>query len=79
MIKFMLDRIMFEKERMKIPHLQELSGVNKNTLYSIYNNSNTRIDLSVLDRLCSALDCQPGDLLTYVPDEKEESNHAKMV
>jgi putative transcriptional regulator len=71
MIKFMLDRIMFEKERMKIPRLQELSGVNKNTLYSIYNNTSTRVDLSVLDRICSALDCQPGDLLVYVPDEEK--------
>jgi putative transcriptional regulator len=71
MIKFMLDRIMFEKERMKIPRLHELSGVNKNTLYSIYNNTSTRVDLSVLDRICSALDCQPGDLLVYVPDEEK--------
>jgi putative transcriptional regulator len=72
MIKFMLDRIMFEKERMKIPRLQELSGVNKNTLYSIYNNASTRVDLSVLDRLCAALDCQPGDLMIHTQDEAEQ-------
>ncbi len=70
MIKFMLDRLMFEKERMKIPRLQELSGVNKNTLYSIYNNTSTRVDLSVLNRLCVALGCQPGDLLIHVLEEK---------
>ena len=71
MIKFVLDRVMFEKNRMKIPELQEKSGVNKNTLYSIYNNSNTRVDLSVLERICKALDCIPGDLFEYTPDNKE--------
>lgn len=69
MIKFTLDRLMFEKNRMKIPQLQELSSVNKNTLYAIYNNSATRVDLSVINRICAALNCQPGDLLEYVPDE----------
>lgn len=70
MIKFVLDRVMFEKGRMKIPELQEKSGVNKNTLYAIYNNNNTRVDLSVIERICSALNCQPGDLFEYIPEEK---------
>ncbi|MFZ2539789.1 MAG: helix-turn-helix transcriptional regulator [Oscillospiraceae bacterium] len=71
MIKFKLDRLMFEKDKMKVPYLNEVSGINKNTLYAIYNNSITRMDLSVLDRLCTALNCQPGDLLEHVPEEKE--------
>lgn len=70
MLRFCLDRVMFENGRMKIPELQEKSGINKNTLYAIYNNANTRIDLRVLDRICGALDCIPGDLLERVPDEK---------
>lgn len=65
MVYFTLDRIMFENGRMKIPELQRKSGVNKNTLYAIYNNASTRVDLSVLDRLCKALNCRPGDLLKY--------------
>lgn len=69
MIRFKLDRLMFEKDRMKVPQLQQLSAVNKNTLYAIYNNSITRIDLSVVDRLCAALTCQPGDLMEYVEEE----------
>lgn len=68
MIRFTLDRLMFEKGRMKVPELQEKSGVNKNTLYAIYNNTCTRVDLSVINRLCNALDCQPGDILIHEPD-----------
>lgn len=70
MIRFNLDTVMFQKNRMKVPQLQEISGINKNTLYAIYNNTATRMDLSVLDRLCTALDCQPGDILEFVPESK---------
>nr|WP_279388753.1 helix-turn-helix transcriptional regulator [Hydrogenispora ethanolica] len=59
---------MFENNRMKVPELQEKSGVNKNTLYAIYNNTCTRVDLSVINRICNALHCQPGDLMVYEPD-----------
>ncbi|SHH86220.1 helix-turn-helix domain-containing protein [Desulfosporosinus lacus] len=67
-IRFKLDRVMFEKRNMKIPELQKLSGVNKNTLYSLYKGEITRFDVSVIDRVCAALDCQPGDLLEYVKE-----------
>lgn len=29
-----------------------------------------RVEGDTLDRLCAALDCQPGDLLEYVPEKK---------
>ena len=67
-IKFRLDRVMFEKGNIKIPELQKLSNVNKNTLYGLYKGEITRIDISVINRVCTAMGCQPGDLLQYVPD-----------
>lgn len=33
-------------------------------------NSNEYVSLEVIDKLCSALSCQPGDILEYIPDEK---------
>lgn len=68
-IKFKLDRVMFEKGNIKIPTLQKMSSVNKNTLYGLYKGEITRVDISVIDRVCAALDCQPGDLLQYIPGE----------
>jgi putative transcriptional regulator len=67
-IKFNLDKVMFERGRMKVPDLQEISSVNKNTLYALYNGNITRIDVSVIERICKALNCQPGDLIEYIPD-----------
>jgi DNA-binding Xre family transcriptional regulator len=28
------------------------------------------VSLTVIDRLCAALDCQPGDIVEYVPDKE---------
>lgn len=30
------------------------------------------VSWSTLDTVCKLLDCQPGDLLEYVPDEEEK-------
>ena len=29
------------------------------------------IDSRTVERLCALLDCQPGDIMEYVPDERE--------
>jgi DNA-binding Xre family transcriptional regulator len=31
-----------------------------------------RVDTVTINRLCAVLECQPGDLMEYLPDEKEE-------
>lgn len=51
--------------------LADLTGISQNTIGKIIRNENKRIDYDSLDALCSALDCQPGDLLEYVPEDRE--------
>jgi putative transcriptional regulator len=36
----------------------------------MYHNKTQRVEFATLDILCSALQCQVGDLLEYVPDKK---------
>ena len=36
-------------------------------------NGDGNIDTRTLERLCSVLNCQPGDLMEYVEDEKEKN------
>ena len=31
------------------------------------------VAIDIIDKLCQLLDCQPGDLLEYVPDENGQS------
>ena len=46
------------------------TGLAYNTAHALYTGRTTRIDHDTLDRLCAALDAQPGDLFVYVPPDK---------
>ncbi|MCL5290571.1 MAG: helix-turn-helix transcriptional regulator [Firmicutes bacterium] len=70
MIKNNLSIILGSK-RMKMSELAEMAGLNKNTVLNLYHDKSTRIEFEVLNKLCAALDCQPGDLFEYVPDKNE--------
>lgn len=67
MIKVNLSRVMGEK-RIRIQELSERTGLSRSTISMLYNEKAGRIDFKTLEKLCSALDCQPADLLEYIPD-----------
>ena len=50
------------------------TGLAYNTAHALYNGRSTRIDHDTLDRLCAALDAQPGDLFVYVPPDQPGSD-----
>jgi DNA-binding Xre family transcriptional regulator len=50
-----------------ITALAARTGLAYNTAHALYTGRTTRIDHDTLDRLCAALDAQPGDLFVYVP------------
>lgn len=55
--------------------LTELAGEVDITLANLSilkNNKAKAVRLSTLDAICRALDCQPGDILEYVPDQGRE-------
>ena len=39
------------------------------------NNKAKAIRFTTLDAICKALDCQPGDILEYVPEEEGGANN----
>lgn len=70
-IKCYLSRIMGEK-RINISELSKDAGVARNTITALYHENGKGITWEVLEKLCAALNCQPGDLLEYIPDKKGE-------
>ena len=42
------------------------------TLYGLKNGTKG-IDAKTIDKLCKLLDCQPSDIMEYIPDESENS------
>ncbi len=52
--------------------LAEEAEIAKNTVLSLYHERAKGVTFEVLDKLCSALNCQPGDLLEHRPEDKRE-------
>lgn len=64
MIENRLSRILGER-RMSIAELGRLTGVPYTSLFELYHGRAKRVDLKTLDRICKALNIQPGDILEY--------------
>lgn len=56
------------RKRLKMAELSRRTGIAYSTINNFANERIERVDLKTLARICSALDCQPGDLLECVPD-----------
>ena len=57
--------------RIKLDELIKEAGLSKNKLSHHYcNNSISRLDIDVLARICTVLECEIGDLLEFIPPEK---------
>ena len=55
--------------RLKMSDLHRATGIPYSNINNIGNEKVKRIDLTTIARICEALECTPGDLLVYVPDE----------
>ena len=70
MIRVNLDIVMAMR-RMSSGTLAERIDLTNANLSILKNNKAKAIRFSTLDARCRELGCQPGDILEYVPDEKE--------
>ena len=66
MIKIRLSRILGER-RLKIADVARDTGLNRGTLTRMYHETAERLDVDVLERLCTYLDCSLDQLIEYVP------------
>ena len=49
--------------------LAERTGIRPNTVSGLWLGTIKRIDIAQMDKLCATLNCQPGDLFEYVPED----------
>ena len=71
MIKLNLDRVMAERQ-LSLTELAERIGITLANLSILKTNKARAIRFSTLDALCRALECQPGELLEFVPGAQSE-------
>ena len=69
MINIRMDYVLLDK-RMKLKDLAEATGLAVNNLSILKTNKARAIRFSTLNSLCKALNCSPGDLIEYIPDDK---------
>lgn len=69
MIVVRLDRALADR-KVSSKELAERIGISTVNLSRINTGKVTAIRFSTLEATCRALDCQPGDLLEYIPDDE---------
>jgi putative transcriptional regulator len=68
MINIRLDYVLLDR-RIKLTELAEATGIALNNLSVLKTNKARAIRFSTLNSICKVLNCTPGDLLEYIPDE----------
>ena len=65
--------VMLAKRKMTLSQLSEKVDVTLANLSILKTNKAKAVRFSTLEAICAALDCQPGDILEFVPDEDPKS------
>ncbi|MFM9276541.1 helix-turn-helix domain-containing protein [Paenibacillus jiagnxiensis] len=60
--KLLIDRDIKKQELLK------KTGISSATMAKL--NTNEYVSLEVIDKICSVLNCQPGDLLEHIPEQQ---------
>ena len=68
-IRINLD-VMMAKRKMSLGELSQRVDITLANLSILKNNKARAVRFTTLEAICKALDCQPGDILEYVPDEE---------
>ena len=72
MIKFKM-KVMLAKREMTQKELAERTGIRPPTVSAICTGAVKHLPVDALNKICEVLDCQPADLIEYVPvNEKSE-------
>ena len=67
MIKFKV-KVMLAKREMTQKALAEKTGIRPPTVSAICTNTVKHLPVDALDKICAVLECQPADLMEFIPD-----------
>lgn len=72
MVRLTLDRYL-DKHGITRYELAKRTEIKFQTIDRYYKNRVVRFDGYILDRICEALECKPGDIIEYVKSDEEAS------
>lgn len=64
--------VQLAKRKMSLTELSERVGITIANLSILKTGKARAIRISTLDKICEVLECQPGDILEYLPGAIEE-------
>ena len=62
--------VMMAKKKIGLTELAKEVDITMANLSILKNNKARAVRFTTLNAICRVLDCQPGDILEYVPDEE---------
>lgn len=65
--------VMMAKRKISLNELSERVGLTLSNLSILKTGKAKAIRFSTLEAICKALGCQPGEILEYVDDEKDDT------
>lgn len=66
--------VMLAKRKMSVTELSKRVGITLANMSILKNGKAKAVRFQTLEKICEALNCQPGDILEYVPDNTEDGN-----
>lgn len=61
--------VMLAKRKMKLKELSQAIGISVTNLSLLKTGKARGIRFNTLEAICKTLDCQPGDILEFIPDD----------
>ena len=61
--------VLLARRRMSVGEFADAIGITPANVAVLKNGRAKAVRFTTLDALCTALECQPGDLLRWVPDD----------
>ncbi|HXQ73388.1 MAG TPA: helix-turn-helix transcriptional regulator [Pyrinomonadaceae bacterium] len=72
MIEIRIDRLLEAHER-TFYWLAKETGISHTTLWRLKKGKSLGINFITLEKLCKALNCQPGDVFTFIDQKKQRA------
>ena len=66
--------VMLARRKMSVTELSERVGITMANISILKNGNAKAIRMETLDKICRALECQPGDLLEWRDEDDAETS-----
>ncbi|WP_306115517.1 MULTISPECIES: helix-turn-helix transcriptional regulator [unclassified Roseovarius] len=63
--------VMLARRKMRSKELAEIVGITEQNVSLLKSGKVKGVRFETLEKICQALDCTPGDILDYAPDETD--------